>query len=378
MFAPDIWSKEQNIDFIPSLETMGEYEAANTWSTEGLKERKEHPLTPLSMLACPAEGHFSASQKKINYLAFYIKTAAHYRLIKDATETQLPVLRSITPPTTGWLKEKWKLNKLPSFASAPVALYKGNPDEAFWFFDEETVRATEKYEASYRNMKPQLLGYIQQGKIVQQKNSHLQVDLKFLPKEDGITFQLEGAFLDTVPGESPRPKEWTGLAVGSKIGHATKAPVIVSGVSGPVTQMGFNLFRLQLQKGYEGGKNLNITFVATHQGDKEYKPAVQQAQMSVPRNIEGTEQHITFKPIVPKTRSQKIHLQAISDAGLPVYFYIKEGPVAIKGNTLKVIKLPPRTRYPVKVTVVAWQWGRSTSPKIKTAKNVEQTFYITR
>jgi hypothetical protein len=140
--------------------------------------------------------------------------------------------------------------------------------------------------------------------------------------------------------------------------------------------MGFNLFGLQLQKGYEGGKNLNITFVAKHQGDKEYKPAVQQAQMSVPRNTEGTEQHITFKPILSKTRKQKIHLQAISSAGLPVYFYIKEGPVAIKSNTLKVVKLPPRTRYPVKATVVAWQWGRSTSPKIKTAKNVEQTFYI--
>src|SRR5688572_32272340 len=34
-FSPDIWSKDQNIDYIPCLETMGEYEAANTWSTEG-------------------------------------------------------------------------------------------------------------------------------------------------------------------------------------------------------------------------------------------------------------------------------------------------------------------------------------------------------
>lgn len=114
-------------------------------------------------------------------------------------------------------------------------MYKGNPDEAFWFFDEETVRATEKYEASYRNMKAQLLGYVQEGKVVQQKNSHLQVDLKFLPKEDGISFQLKGTFLDTVPGESTRPKDWTGLAVGSKIGHAkTNVPVAVDVVIGPL------------------------------------------------------------------------------------------------------------------------------------------------
>ncbi len=45
VFAPDIWG-DRNIDFIPSLETMGEYEAANTWSTEGLKQRQQHPFMP--------------------------------------------------------------------------------------------------------------------------------------------------------------------------------------------------------------------------------------------------------------------------------------------------------------------------------------------
>jgi hypothetical protein len=32
----------------------------------------------------------------------------------------------------------------------------------------------------------------------------------------------------------------------------------------------------------------------------------------------------------------------------------------------------------VKVTVVAWQWGRSIEPKLKTAEPVERMFHLTR
>lgn len=114
----DIWG-ERNIDYIPCLETMGEYESAHTWSNEGLKERKEHPLLPLSMLACPAEGHFAYSPGKAEYIALYIKKALQYG--------------HVDPTKTGWLAERWKKNQPPTCMPAPVAEYKGNPDDAFWF-----------------------------------------------------------------------------------------------------------------------------------------------------------------------------------------------------------------------------------------------------
>jgi hypothetical protein len=31
---------------------------------------------------------------------------------------------------------------------------------------------------------------------------------------------------------------------------------------------------------------------------------------------------------------------------------------------------------PIKVTVVAWQWGRSSEPKLKTAEPVERSFFL--
>ena len=71
-FAPDIWG-DRNIDCVPCLESMGEYESANDWSREGLWERQQHPLMPLSMLANPGQGHFASTDAKVEYLALYLK-----------------------------------------------------------------------------------------------------------------------------------------------------------------------------------------------------------------------------------------------------------------------------------------------------------------
>lgn len=60
----------------------------------------------------------------------------------------------------------------------------------------------------------------------------------------------------------------------------------------------------------------------------------------------------------------------------PVYFYIIEGPATVDGNILKFTKIPPRSKFPIIVTVVAWQWGRSAEPKVKTAEPVERSFLI--
>ena len=117
----------------------------------------------------------------------------------------------IDPTKTGWLVDKWRLNQAPTAPAAPVGDYQGDPKQAFWFFDGELAQATEKYQAAGRGLKPQLVGCVQDGKMVSQTDSHLQVTPKFEPKADGITFKLSGAFYDHVPGGSPRLPGWAGL-----------------------------------------------------------------------------------------------------------------------------------------------------------------------
>lgn len=378
-FAPDIWQKDQNIDLIPCLETMGEYEAAATWSTEGLKERQQHPRMPLSMLACPAEGHFAASEKKIKYIALYIKKAAQYRLPKKMPENTAPVLLPVDPTSTGWLMDKWRLNEGPAAPAAPVKKYTGDGTQAFWFFDEEMAKATQEYQSAYRNKKAQLLGFIQQEKIVEQRNTHQQVDLAFQPMSDGITFKLTPVFLDKVPAAHPRSAEWTGLPAGSPIAHAEKGTLVINRITGPFKKVNDSTFQICFEKGLNNAaKGYQCWFAAEHAGDADFKPAVQQAKMDIPvRNVEGISQTITFPAIENiKQDVKSVLLKATSSANMPVQYYVREGPALVTGNKLEFTTIPPKSKYPVKVTVVAWQYGRTAEPAIRSAEPVEQSFNI--
>ena len=60
--------------------------------------------------------------------------------------------------------------------------------------------------------------------------------------------------------------------------------------------------------------------------------------------------------------------------GLPAIYYEEEGPAEVSGNELRFTPIPPRSRFPIKVTVVAWQYG--IAGKVQTAEPVERSFYI--
>lgn len=66
-------------------------------------------------------------------------------------------------------------------------------------------------------------------------------------------------------------------------------------------------------------------------------------------------------------------MKPVSDCGLPVYYYVKEGPAELQDNRLVFTKIPPRSKFPVKVTVVAWQYG--IAGQVQTAEPVERSFY---
>jgi hypothetical protein len=370
----------RSIDGIPGLVVLGEYEWADERAAEGLRQRRQHPKLPLTMLAEPGAGHFDVSDEKVIFLSFYLEKAAQYRL-PDSVPLEGPILLNpIDPSREGWLAERWRFNHKPAVPPAPIQQYTGNPEEAFWFFDGEIAAAAERFQARYRGQEPQLLGFVQDGKVVpQNKNTHQQVTLGFLPLEDGISFKLNGAFLDVVP--EGRPERWTGRKAGSSIGHAsTPEQLSIQRICGPVRKVSEDTFALHFYRmGMDNRKRSNeIWLAAVHPGDERYKRAVQQAVMHFPlRNMEGIEQHILFPPISDQpTSARSIPLQAVSDAGVPVYYYVVAGPAVVENDKLLITEIPPRSRFPIKVTVVAWQWGRSIEPKIKTAEPVERTFYL--
>jgi hypothetical protein len=343
------WPNESPVDGVPGLATMGEYEWAADRSGEGLRQRAAHPHLALSFLAEPGGGHFDVSDEKIAFLALYLRKAAQYRLREDR-------LVPIDPAATGC-----------------------QGANGFWYFDEELAGAADNFRAEQRGKKPQLVGYVQDGRVVEQvRDTHQQVTLRFLPIDDGLTFKLTGTFLDTVP--AGRPEKWTKHPAGSSIEHAAAGPVTISRICGPVAQLAPDTFAIRFDRvGTDNKKRSNeIWLRATHPGDAEFKSAVQQSKLHFPlRNTGGAPQRITFPPIVPPTScSGRLKLTATSDSGAPVHYYVREGPAEIEDGALVFTQIPSRARLPMKCTVVAWQWGRSIEPRLQTAEPVEQTFSL--
>jgi hypothetical protein len=381
-FVPDPNAPQvagRSIDGVPGLVTIGEYEWADERAPDGTKIRAQHPKVPLTMLACPADGHFEPTDEKVEFLALYLKKAVEYRLPRDVPTDRAPDLIPINPTMSGWLVDRWRYNKDPSAPAAPVGRYTGDPKQAFWCFDEEMANAIEKFQSQHRGKAP-LIGYLQDGKDVSQNSkTHQQVTLKFEPEQDGITFKLSCDFIATVP--EGRPTRWTAKPAGATIDKPTDGPPIeIHRICGPIKQLSADTFELNFYRAsfLNDRRGNEAWLVAIWPGGGDYKRMVQQSKIDIPvRNTSGVAQKITFPQISDVLASTgTIKLAATSDADVPVHYFVLSGPAEVDGDTLKLLPIPPRAKYPVKVTVNAWQWGRSVEPKLQTAEPVEQTFSV--
>jgi hypothetical protein len=393
---PDWGSR--TLDGVPGLMVMAEYEWGDNEHgvdrlSPALEYRKQHPKAPIAMLAEPGEGHFNYSDELVNYLAMFVRKAARERLpdsfggrrgdesqTRQKSETPRGVSYKLKPvdPAKGWLVQRWHLNQPRQFKPAPVAKYKGDPAQAFWCFDKEMALATHNYKADQPGKLPQLLS-ITDGQSPLEKGSGEPVEPRFIPDADGVTFHLKTAFLDSVP-HNGNAARWAYSTAGTKLGHASGGgPIQLHKIVGPAIQTGSNTFQFAMNRvnATEDGRNFDIWVWASHPGDAKYKSMVQQAMIRVPQNTEGVEQHITF-PAIPDQAADPKSLKpgATSDAGLKVHYYVLEGPAQVDGDTLKFTALPPRAKFPVKVTVVAWQHGLSGERKIRTAAPVTRQFFI--
>lgn len=366
---------DRSIDGVPGLMIMGEYEWVEGRLTPALQFRLKHPKAPLAFLALPGRGHFDIEDDLVSFLAMFLRKAAEQRLPAAQGQPLRPV-----DPAQGWLVERWNFNKGRSVPPAPSAAYTGDATGAFWCFDEEMARATVGYHADQPGKKPQLLGFECRGEILPQSDTHFQVRLDGIPFCDELTFRVAGEFLSSVESGSKNLARWACLPAGTPIGHATGGgPIRFVRITGPVEQLAPDTFQICFNRTCSPNDKrwLDIWLLASHPGDAEYKSAVQQALLTLHPPPQGIEQHISFPAIPdPAPGAQSVALSAASDAGLPVRYYVREGPAEVSGAILSLTKIPPRSRSPVKVTVVAWQWGRDVEPKVKMAAPVERTFCV--
>ena len=206
--------------------------------------------------------------------------------------------------------------------------------------------------------------FVQDGKILPVDKSGY-VQLKFQPDNDGLTFHLKGGFLSEVPDGL--------IGAGTKLNYG---PELFSFrvTHGIAFQTEKNTFQVQFDRQAFRPPMIQVI----QQGNDQYRRSTQPGKVNLPaRNSEGKPQTISFPEIGnQKVGVKSLQMKAISDAGIPVSYYVTVGPAVVEGNQLIFTEIPPRSKYPVTVTVVAWQYGRSIEPKVKTAEPIVQTFII--
>ena len=326
-----------------------------------LKERKQNPNWPLSYIMDGSSGHFDCSEKLALYFASYIDLAANARLSDDGSSKLKPIKME-----KGFLAEM----PVPGHENHPVTAYADTkPEEVSlpWFFDKASALEAQSFARINWKAATQIPAFLNDsGKIAPFIFNGIS---KLTPSDfgsDGLTFSVKPVMLEKIPANFT-------VGAGEKLANAPGTPVL-EWVCGQFKPMGNNKFRISLDRMYP---NMTSYLGVRQQGNDSIRSIFQPCGLTLLKNNSGKPQKITFEKISDvEVGTKSISLVATSDSGLPVEFYVVAGPAIIENGKLIFTKIPPKAKFPIEITVAAWQWGRATVPKIKMAEIVKQKFKI--
>jgi len=316
-------------------------------------------------------GHFEWNPAVGPVLAMFLRKAAAARIPADEPLTG-PVKLNPIDPKSGWLIDPDKLGT-PDGKPVPYAAWTGDPTKALWYFDEELARTVNDYMTVRLAKKPQVIDFVQDGQPCSlAKGGIAELHPTFLA--DGATFQVAAASLDTAPAQ---------IYGGAAVGHAA-GPITFKASSGAIKQVGPDTFKIWMRRGglIQQSAPWEPHIMAVQAGDDQYRRADRPGHPWIYTiNRAGKPQFLDFDRIGDqKAGTKQITLSATSDAGLPVQFYVISGPATLDDDnrTLEFTPIPPKSKFPVRVIVAAFQWGRAADPKVQTAGPITQEFFLTK
>jgi hypothetical protein len=326
----------------------------------------------MSALIEPGVTHFGWSDELARHLAMFIQKAAEKRLPPQASAVGEPVTLRAVAKESGWLTEPMFPGP-PRHPAAPWPDFKGDPYLAFWHLDGEMARANEAYGCARKGKELQAVTFVDaSGKP--QPSGWLQ-SIEATPLDDGLHFRVAADFVRKTPPELAVPEK-------RALGHAL-GPIrfhLIGGWAGGGEQTGADTFRVKHDRFYFSRPWDSLMVMAWHPCDDRFAYAEQPCAIKLPDlKRDGAEQKISFNaPPDVTSKVDAVPLEAVSDSGLPVGFTVIEGPAEVSGNTLRLFAPPPRSKWPLRVTVAAWQTGRATEPRIRAADPVMRSFLIHR
>jgi len=365
---------------IPTLHVSSEYgEVGGTnWGETYLKDRvavanirTAGPDRVIGEFVDIGAGHFEWNPAAAKVIARFIRKAAECRLPENGPLTGPVVLKTVDP-SSGWLVEPATLGTR-EFKPAPVKNWTGEVTKGLWYFDREMAEVVNEYMLAGLAKRPQVIDFLDdKGRpagLVNGGNPSLPVRLA----EDGVSFKVEAVSLD----QSPIRR----LYDGATVGHAS-GPIQFKVSTGALAQTGSNTFRVWMGRGglIQQGSPWEPWIMAYQPGDSEYRRTDRPGRPWLKTlNQDGKPQTIDFPHIEnQKAGAKTLRLHARSDAGLPVQFYAVSGSVILSedNTTLELLPPPPRTKFPMRVVIGAYQWGHVTRDEIQSAGPVFQEFFI--
>ncbi|MCW3062635.1 MAG: hypothetical protein JWQ02_4456 [Capsulimonas sp.] len=365
---------------IPTLHITSEYAevGGDKWGevwrkdiASTLKQRAAGDDVIAGEFAEIGNGHYEWNPEVAPILAMFIHKAIQYRLPAGASGNGVITLKPIDPKS-GWLIDPDKFGT-PDGKPVPYAQWVGDPTKALWYFDEEMARTINDYAASRLAKKPQVIDFVENGQPISLATTG-GADLHPQFLANGATFKVTATSLDQAPVQ---------IYGGAPVGHAP-GPIQFKVSSGALKQTGPDTFQIWMRRGglIQQGSPWEPWIMAYQNGNAEYRRADRPGHAWLNTiNRDGAMQIIDFARIGDqKAGAKSIHLNATSDAGLPVQLYVISGPVRLRDDnrTLEFLPIPPRSKFPVHVVLGAYQWGRTVEPKVQTAGPVTQEFWISR
>ncbi len=335
---------------------QNEKDIRTTWQDLGfydtlLRERQKHPAWPLSLLVEGGSGHFDCTEAMARHFADYIRAVAKARLPEELGQH----LRAVA------LAEGVQAGLPLPNAEQTESKTQTKP----WYLNEALARDAQRMASINWKAASQLPTFLDaESKPVPMAYQGITHPVPMITGGDGITFDIRGGLLSQIPAGF--------VGAGEPLAMAPGTPE-VEWICGSVAPEN-GRFRIALDRTWPVGP---VCVALRHRGTANIRDVVQPGYLQLVPNSEGAAQSIHFEPIADQlVGNSTIPLVAKADSGMKVRFFVVTGPAKVEGDALKLTPVPPRTRFPIEITVTAWQWGRSIEPRVQTAKPVTQTFRL--
>ena len=343
----------------------------DVWSRGSAQGRGAHGQCLFGYYVDIGSGHCDVTDESIKAVALFMKKAVDARIPSNAPLDGQVVLKPISAES-GWLLDSAAFGR-PENTPVMYKDYKGDPAKAYWYVDKELATYCQNHTEVELAKKPQQINFYPDGGAPLPKGGTYSFSPTFL--SDGETFKVQASYIDTLTGSDLYPP-------GTMLGNS-EMPINYRVTSGALVQVGPDTFKIRLHVGpiIPQGNPWEPTLVAYTLGNAEYRPTERPAHVNISIvNTQGAPQNIIFHSVPDQKTSSKspIPLLAKASSGLPVEYFMVSGPaeIAADGKSLVLTQIPVRSKYPIQVTVGAFQWGRSIDPKIQSADRVYQEFSI--